>query len=58
LVSRFHLDEWTRNVEHSLESLESIYRIFADQSATLRAELLELIIVVLILFEIVTGFFK
>lgn len=56
LVTRFHLDDWTRSVEHSLDVLEGIYRVAADQSATLRAELLEITVVILILIEILASF--
>lgn len=58
LVQRFHLEEWARSVDHSLDVLEGIYRIVTDQTATLRAEVLELIIVFLIVIEVVMGLLR
>ncbi|MEX1096691.1 MAG: hypothetical protein WED34_11630 [Planctomycetales bacterium] len=55
LAVRFHLDEWGQSIRRSLGVLEGIYTVVADQSATLRTELLEAIIVLLILVEIVLS---
>ena len=52
---RFHLEEWSRNVRESLTVLESIYEALTQQSATYRAEFLELVIVLLILYEIIAA---
>ncbi len=53
LSSRLHLPEWSENIRRSIAVLEGTYQVVADQVATLRAELLEIIIVLLILFEVV-----
>ncbi|MBX7168287.1 MAG: hypothetical protein K1X74_18260 [Pirellulales bacterium] len=53
LSARFHLDAWQKSIQESLDVLEGAYQVVADQAATYRAELMELIIIVLILFEIV-----
>lgn len=58
LASRFHLEGWGASIRRSLNVLESIYQAFSDQSATYRAELLELLIVLMILFEIVSPLWK
>jgi hypothetical protein len=58
LVSaRLHLEKWTQSVRDSLRILEGIYQVVADQAATVRNEVLEWIIILLIFFEIVMTFF-
>ena len=59
LAARFHLDDWQLGIQRSLDVIEAAYRVLADQAAAWRAELLELMIVLLILVEIMltlTGF--
>jgi hypothetical protein len=58
LAARFHLDEWERSIQRSLEVVEGVYRVLSDQAATYRTELLEIIVIVLIAFEIITAFLK
>jgi hypothetical protein len=58
LAGRFHLPEWEQSIERKLDVLEGVYRVLADQSATYRAELLEVIVVGLILFEIAIAFWR
>jgi hypothetical protein len=58
LAVRFHLEEWGTNIRRSLAVLEGIYQVLSSQSATYRAELLELTIVLLILVEILSPLFK
>lgn len=55
LAARFHLETWEANVRRSLETIEGAYEVVSDQSVTYRSELLEIIIVLLILFEIVMA---
>jgi hypothetical protein len=57
LASRFHLDEWTRSIERSLAVLEGVYQALSDQSSRYRTEVLEIIIVLLIAFEIAMAWF-
>ncbi len=52
LAARFHLDEWEQSIRRSLDVVEEVYRTISDQAATYRAEFLEIIIVLLIAFEI------
>ncbi len=56
LQSRFHLKDWERSIERSLTVVQDVYRVVSDQAANYRAEFLELIIILLILFEIVMAF--
>jgi hypothetical protein len=58
ISGRFHLHEWAQSIERSLAVVQSVYQVVSDQSATYRAEFLELVIVVLILFEIVMAFVR
>lgn len=57
LVSqRFHLAEWDSSILRKIETLESIYEKMSDRLATLRMEVLEWIIIILIFTEIVMAF--
>ncbi len=58
LATRFHLDEWENSIQRSLEVVESVYRVLADQAATYRTEALELIVIVLIVFELVMAILR
>jgi hypothetical protein len=53
--ARFHLDDWSASIERSLSVAEGVYQVVAQQSATYRTEALEVIIIVLIAFEIVMA---
>jgi hypothetical protein len=55
---RFHLHEWSQSIERSLAVVQSVYQVVSDQSATYRAEFLEILIIALILFEIVMAFVR
>ncbi len=57
LGRRFHLEEWEQSIQRKLSVLQGVYEVLADQTATYRAEVLEIIIVLLIAFEIVLAFF-
>jgi hypothetical protein len=57
LVSRrFHLAEWDASITRKLQTLDNIYGKMADRAATLRMELLEWIIIVLIALSILLPF--
>jgi hypothetical protein len=58
VASRFHLGEWGQSIERSLNIVQGVYQVVSDQSATYRAEFLEILIIALILFEIVMAFVK
>lgn len=55
LSQRFYLETWAENIRRSLDVLEGLYEVMSDQTAKSRAELLELIIIALIAFEIVVN---
>lgn len=59
LVSkRFHLAEWDASILRKLKVLDSIYQKMADRADAWRAELLEIIIIILIAYEIIVPIFK
>jgi hypothetical protein len=58
LSTRFHLEAWEQSIRESLEVAQGIYQVLADQAATYRTELLEIIIIALIAFEIVMAFVR
>jgi hypothetical protein len=58
LASRFALDTWQRSIERSLGVAEAVYRVVSDQAAGFRAELLEILIILLILIEVVLAFMR
>jgi len=58
VASRFHLDTWEENIQRKLEVAEGVYQVVSDQASGFRMELLEVIVVLLILFEVVTAFFR
>lgn len=56
VAQRFHLAEWHRSVTRKLQVLEDVYGKLADRNASLRMEVLEWIIIVLIAVSIVLPF--
>jgi hypothetical protein len=58
LATRFHLGEWEQSIQRKLDGLEDVYQILSDQAGTRRAEFLEVVIIVLILFEVVMAFVR
>ncbi len=59
LVSRrFHLAEWDVSISRKLQTLDGIYGKMADRAASLRMELLEWIIILLIAVSIALPFFS
>lgn len=52
---RFHFDKWEKGIEKKLAAIESIYVILNNRLATIRAETLETVIIILILVEIILG---
>jgi hypothetical protein len=53
LADRFHLMAWERSIQRKLDTVEGVYQVLSDQASTARAELLEIIIILLIAFEII-----
>jgi hypothetical protein len=58
MAERFHLSEWEQSIRRKLDVIESVYQVLSDQSATYRAEVLEIIVVVLIVLEIALAFLR
>ena len=46
LAKRFPLVDWEQGIRGKLNTLEGVYRVLADQAATYRGELLEVIVIV------------
>ncbi len=58
IAKRFHIEEWEQSIRHSLEVIEGVYSVISDQAASYRTEMLEIIVIFLILFEIVMAFVR
>jgi hypothetical protein len=58
LAARFHLREWQRSIERKLDTVEGVYQVIADQSATFRTEFLEIIVIVLIALELILAVWR
>jgi hypothetical protein len=57
-AERLHLGEWQRSIDGKLELVQKIADVLSGRAATARAELLELTVILLILFEIVLFFVR
>lgn len=53
---RFHLPQWGANINRKLETIDTIYDRMNERQSSVRMELLEWIIIILILIEVVKGF--
>jgi hypothetical protein len=58
MAERFHLSEWEQGIRRKLDVIEGVYQVLSDQSATYRAEVLEIIVVILIVLEITMAFLR
>jgi hypothetical protein len=54
--SRLGLDHWKANVQSKLDTLDDIYRFAVEQTAMARGEVLELMIVLILIFELILFF--
>jgi hypothetical protein len=54
--ARLGVDQWRSSVRDKLQTLDAIYRFTAEQAAMARGELLELMIVLILVFELVLFF--
>ena len=54
--SRIGLDHWKANVRDKLKTLDDIYRFAVEQTAMARGETLEIMIVLILVFELVLFF--
>jgi hypothetical protein len=55
VAGRFHLSDWEHSIRSSLDVVEGAYQVLSDQSASLRIELLEIIVIILIAAEIIMA---
>jgi hypothetical protein len=58
--SRLRLDDWKRNVQDKLKTLDDIYRFAVEETSVSQGNMLELIIVLILVFELflsLTGLF-
>jgi len=58
LSERLHLSDWYSSVMRKLENLEDLYTMASDRSEMRTANMLELLIVFLIVFEIILAFIR
>ncbi len=56
--ARFHLDEWQQSIRRKLDTVGDVYDLLVQQASGLRLETLEVIVVLLITFEIVLALFR
>jgi hypothetical protein len=52
VAARLGLDHWKRNVEEKLETLDDIYRFAVEQTRVSQGNILELVIVLILIFEL------
>lgn len=58
LATRFHLPAWEGSIRRNLEVIEDVYRVVADQAAAMRAQILEIIIILLIAVELFLALWR
>jgi hypothetical protein len=56
VAARLGLDHWKASVQEKLKTLDDIYRFAVEQTSMARGELLELMIVLILIFELVLFF--
>jgi len=54
--SRLGLDQWKANVQEKLKTLDDIYRFAVEQTGMARGEALEVMIVLILIFELILFF--
>jgi hypothetical protein len=57
-AARLGLDQWKANVREKLETVDDIYRFAIERTSMARGEFLEVVIVLLILFEIILAMYR
>lgn len=56
-AGRLGLKDWQRQLDSKVETVNEMYRFFTDQAQASRSEVLEIIVILLIAFEILVGLF-
>jgi hypothetical protein len=54
-AGRLGLKDWQKQLDAKLETVNEMYRFFTDQAQASRSEFLEIVIVLLVAFELVVG---
>src|SRR5262249_3075047 len=57
-AERLHLDAWRSSVESKLKVVHDIFDTLNSRAATYRAEVLEMMIIILIVIEIILGLLR
>ncbi|MBC7783112.1 MAG: hypothetical protein H7144_04670 [Burkholderiales bacterium] len=57
LAARFHLDDWNKSVRNKLQALDEIYQLIHADSTNRIMIFLEVLIVLLFIFEVAKSFF-
>ncbi|GAC1443331.1 MAG: hypothetical protein NVSMB59_07670 [Vulcanimicrobiaceae bacterium] len=57
-AGRLGLNDWQKQIDSKLETVDEMYRFFTDQAQAARSEFLEVVIIALIAIEIVLGVFS
>lgn len=55
-AGRLGLADWQRQINVKLESVSEMYRFFQDQAQHARDQTMEIVIIILIFIEVITGF--
>jgi len=56
-AGRLGLQDWQKQIDSKLETVDEMYRFFTDQAQAARSEFLEVVVIALIAIEIVIGVF-
>jgi hypothetical protein len=56
VAARLGIDRWKRNVEEKLKTLDDIYRFAVEQTRVAQGNILELVIVLILVFELARSF--
>ena len=58
LATRFHLNEWERNIQRKLDVIQDVYEVLSDQADSYRTQFLEFVVVLLIIIEVVVAILR
>jgi hypothetical protein len=56
-AGRLGLKDWQMQIDSKVETVNEMYRFFTDQAQASRSEFLEIVIILLIVFELIIGLF-
>src|SRR5205085_2366471 len=58
LATRFHLNEWERNIQRKLDVIQDVYAVISDQADSYRTQFLEFTVVLLIIIEVLIAILR